>query len=528
MKKNTQNSPTMLIILDGFGYRPHKKGNAIAHAKMPTWKNVLLKKYPNSLLKTSGTAVGLLKGFAGNSEVGHTCLGCGRIVKTSLKKFHESIEDKSIFKNKILIKNFKKLQTSHNSLHLMGLLSNGGVHSHEKHLYALLRLARIFKLKKVFIHPFLDGRDTPAKSAAKYLQKLQKICNELTCGKIGTIHGRFYAMDRDNNWDRTKISYDILCKSKLNKSAKFSTWQEALKKSYSKNITDEFFYPIRLHEEGRIKKNDGIVFFNFRSDRARQLTECFINPKFKHFKTENLNSTSKTLKFFISTTRYKKEFKKFNNEILFEKEEIKNTLLDEIAKQKSNNNKVFIIAETEKYAHVTYFFRGLTEKQLPNEIRTLVPSIKTKSYVKNPEMSAEKITKKLLGSLNSKPAYFYLVNYANPDMVGHSGNLKATIKACEFLDKQLKKLYEKVVMQMNGTMFILSDHGNAEEMIDIKTNTPITSHTKNPVPFVLASKKQENKPLKLKKNLGLANVAPTILKFLGLKIPKEMTQSTLF
>ncbi len=518
MLKSNNLKPTMLIILDGFGISKQKKGNAIMAAKMPTW-NYILKNYPHATLKASGTAVGLLPGYIGNSEVGHTTLGTGRIVKTVLKKFHEAIEDGTAFQNKILLNNLKKIKKD-NALHLMGLLSDGGVHSHEKHLYALLKLAKKFKIKNVYIHPFLDGRDVAQKSAAKYLKRLDKICKKLKCGTIATMHGRFYAMDRDNNWDRTKISYDVLCKQR--QKIEFNSWQEALKNSYAHDITDEFFYPIRLLENGFIKKNDGIIFFNFRPDRARQLTESFIDPNFKHFKTQKLNPTNKTLKFFITTTRYKKEFEKFKNDILFETEMIKNTLLDQIKKE------IFVIAETEKYAHVTYFFKGRNEKQSKNETRILIPSIKTKNYVNNPEMSAAKITQQIIKSLKTKPAFFYLVNYANPDMVGHSGNFKATVKACEFLDKQLKKLYEQVIEKMEGTMFILSDHGNAEEMIDTKTNKPKTSHTKNLVPFVFVNKKFKNKKLMLKKNLGLCNVAPTILKFLGLKVPKQMEQKTIF
>ncbi|MFH1644591.1 MAG: 2,3-bisphosphoglycerate-independent phosphoglycerate mutase [bacterium] len=535
LKKEKVN-PTMLVILDGFGISKQKKGNAVYAAKMPTWQKIL-NEYPHTQLKASGNAVGLLSGYIGNSEVGHTTLGAGKIVKTVLKKFHESIDDKSFFKNETLLQNLKKIKKQ-NALHLMGLLSNGGVHSHEKHLNALIHLAAKLKIKNVYIHPFLDGRDVAEKSASTFLKKLDKICNIEKCGKIATLHGRFYAMDRDNNWDRTKISYDVLCDPKLNHSIKpfndlrangiskipeFHSWQEVLKWSYVHNITDEFFYPTRLLEDGIIKKDDGIIFFNFRPDRARQLTECFLDPKFNHFKIQDLNPADGTLKFFVSTTQYKKDFK---NLILFEKEIINNTLLDEIEKNK-NNNSVFIIAETEKYAHVTYFFKGRKEEEYSNETRILVPSIKTKNYIQHPEMSAEKITEHIIKSLKTNPAFFYLINYANPDMVGHSGNFDSTVKACEFVDKQIKKLYELAVEKMNGTIFILSDHGNAEEMLT-KTNKPKTSHTKNPVPFVFVNKKWKNKKLKMNNNLGLANVAPTILKFLNLKIPKQMEQKTIF
>ncbi|MBD3231859.1 2,3-bisphosphoglycerate-independent phosphoglycerate mutase [Candidatus Dependentiae bacterium] len=520
MTKNDKKRPNLLIILDGFGYSRQKEGNAVAAANMPNFKN-WLQKYPNCLLKASGEAVGLPKKYMGNSEVGHTCIGSGRIVKTILKKFNESIKNGDFFKNKLLIKNFEKLKKKNNhALHLMGLLSDAGIHSHEKHLYALIKLAKKIGLKKVYIHTFLDGRDTAPKSARQYLQKLQDFCNKLNLGKIASLHGRFYAMDRDKNWNRTKQSYDILC-SNQNKNLKNLTWQAALENSYKQKNTDEFLKPIRLISDGIIEKGDGIIFFNFRPDRARQLTRCFIDPNFNEFKVKNLNSTKGTLSFFITTTRYKNEFSKFDNDIIFEKEKIENTLLDEISKQ--TNKKVYIIAETEKYAHVTYFFRGRKEKKLPNEKYTLIPSIKTKNYIDNPEMSAQKITNHILDSLKKDPAYFYLVNYANPDMVGHSGNFAATKKACEFLDIQLEKLYKEVIEKQNGTIFITADHGNAEEM----KNKYKTSHTTNPVIFMLINKYYENKKTskKYKKpKFGLANIAPTILKYLNLKIPAKMDQ----
>lgn len=516
-----KNKPTMLLILDGFGYRKEKNGNAVAHAHMPIWNN-LLKIYPNILLNASGTAVGLLPGYMGNSEVGHTCIGSGRIIKTSLVKFHEAIEDGSFFKNKMLINNFEKLIKNKKNLHLMGLLSDAGVHSHEFHLYAIIKLAKQVGVKNVFIHAFLDGRDTPPKSAPIYLEKLEKFCKTIKCGKIATIHGRFYAMDRDQNWDRTEKSYNILTTEKIKTE---QTWQNVLTNFYDKNITDEFIEPTQLIPNTTIKEGDGIFLFNFRPDRARQLTESFINPNFNHFPVKKLNSTDHTLSFFVSTTRYKDEFKKFNNDVLFEKEDIKNTLLDEISEQ--TKKKVFVIAETEKYTHVTYFFRGMVEKKLSNEIYKLIPSIKAKNYIDHPKMSAKKITENLIDDLKTDPAYFYLVNYANPDMVGHSGNFDATVKACEFLDKQIKILYEQIVEKMDGTIFITSDHGNAEEI----TGSKQTSHTSNPVVFMIISKKLEHSEKDInyeKPKYGLSNIAATILKYLNLKVPKEMEKPIKF
>jgi 2,3-bisphosphoglycerate-independent phosphoglycerate mutase len=424
----------------------------------------------------------------------------------------------------MLINYFATLKKTNNALHLMGLLSDAGVHSHQENLYALLKFAHMKGLKNVFIHAFLDGRDTPPKSAIQFLSKLEKTCNRLHCGIIASLHGRFYAMDRDNNWERTKKSYNVLCG---NTTVNTKSWKELLQNSYTQNITDEFFKPILINQLGTIKKEDGIICFNFRPDRAQQITRPFIDPTFNKFKTKNLNSTKKTLAFFVSTTRYKKEFQHFNNDILFEQENITHTLLDEISQQ-TNGKKLFIIAETEKYAHVTYFFRGMNETKFDNAQYTLIPSIKTKSYDHYPEMSAKQITDAILKSLQMNPAYFYLVNYANPDMVGHSGNLNATIKACEFLDIQLEKLYKEVVEKQNGTIFITGDHGNAEEMINPTTGEPKTAHSQNPVIFITLNKDLQHSKAKTpqypnKPSFGLSIVAPTILRYLGLKIPSEMS-----
>ena len=312
MINHKNQSPTMLLILDGFGYRKDEKGNAVANANMPYWDN-LLKTYPNVLLNASGTAVGLVPGYMGNSEVGHTCMGSGRIIKTSLVKFNEAIKNNSFFKSETLIKHFTELKSNNKSLHLMGLLSDAGVHSHKFHLYAIIKLAQQIGIKNVFIHAFLDGRDTPAKSAPTHLSKLDGFCKTLNYGKIATIHGRFYAMDRDQNWNRTQKTYNTLTSKQI---AEQQTWQTVLKSFYNKNITDEFIEPTQLIPNATIKNNDGIFFFNYRPDRARQLTESFINPDFNHFPVKNLNSTNNTLAFFISTTRYKDEFAKFNKHFI--------------------------------------------------------------------------------------------------------------------------------------------------------------------------------------------------------------------
>lgn len=533
--KEQDKEPVMLIILDGFGHTTITPGNAIKHAKMPVWRNFLAT-YPNTLLNASGSAVGLLEGFIGNSEVGHKTIGAGRIIKSSLKKIHDAIADGSFFNNPILCSHFESLKISGKALHLMGLLSNAGVHSHEDHLYALIKLAKQVGLSRVFIHAFLDGRDVAPISAATYLDRLDTIMgpDNLNLGILATIHGRFYAMDRDKNWERTKISYDVLIQQVWQDNhPKEINWRTVLQNSYADNITDEFVYPTVLDPEGTIQVGDGVVFFNFRPDRARQLTECFINPRFDHFPVKNLTS------FFITATRYNTEFSPYNNQVLFEEEPVDHTLLDEI---ESQNNRVFIIAETEKYAHVTYFFRcfmsdmiNKTDPIPTNETRVLVPSLKARNYIEHPEMSAPTITEHLLASLRKNPANFYLVNYANADMVGHAGNFDATVKACECLDMQLEKIYHELVEKLDGTLFITADHGNAEEQLDSAGN-PHTAHTQNPVPFVMIRKnlglKTRNLDHYLEKNInikfGLANIAPTILQSMGLAIPKQMTQETIF
>ncbi len=515
---------TMLVILDGFGYRAARNGNAIAHAKMPFW-NFLCTNYPTALLNASGDAVGLLDGYMGNSEVGHLTIGAGRVIPSPLKKFHDAIDNGSFFNNKTLIEKLTKLKHTNASLHLMGLVSDGGVHSHEYHLQALIKLAHQIGITKVFIHAFLDGRDTPPTSAATYLDRLEKLCTSLDCGTIASIHGRFYAMDRDKNWERTKTSYDLLCG--INTPAiRYTSWRDALSDAYKNNTTDEFVTPQLLTPDGIIKPGDGVIFFNFRPDRARQLTETFINQSFQHFANPR-NTGNKSLLFFITATRYQKEFDRYNNDIIFEQDTIDHTLLDEIAEQtKHDPKRVFLIAETEKYAHVTYFFRGMKDIQLPQENRILIPSIKARSYAATPEMAAPIITETLIESLQKNPAFFYLINYANADMVGHSGDFAATIKACEILDQQLAALYHKVVEQLDGTLIITADHGNAEEKIDEHGN-PRTAHTCNPVPFIVVHGRKEHtvgplKPFQEPALLGLAHIAPTLLTIMGLKIPQEM------
>ncbi len=516
-------APTMLVILDGFGYRAEPEGNAIAKASMPFWRS-LCATYPSTLLDASGTAVGLLPGYIGNSEVGHLTIGSGRIVDSLLKKFHDAIQDQSIFSNKPLIEHFTQLKQTGATLHLMGLLSDAGVHAHQEHLYALLRLAHQCELTKVVVHAFLDGRDTAPRSAGRFLEQLSVFCSTLGCGTLASIQGRFYAMDRDKNWERTQKSYETLCGT-TPVPERAIHWHAVLDQSYQAGIYDEFVVPIMLDPQATIKQGDGVIFFNFRPDRARQLTEVLINPFFEFFKNP-LNTGNKTLAFCITTTRYDQRYASFNNDILFEPEQAEHTLLDEIARQVSHPS-VFLIAETEKYAHLTYFFRGMRETHLAHETRALIPSIKAKSYAKTPEMSAPIITNTLIQSLRQNPATFYVVNYANADMVGHSGDLEATIKACQTLDRQLSCLYHEVVEQAHGTLFITADHGNAEEKIDAHGNI-ITAHSLNPVPFIIVKKSTERTlsqaPFMHKPVFGLSHIAPTILTSMHLRIPSCMEQ----
>jgi 2,3-bisphosphoglycerate-independent phosphoglycerate mutase len=491
---------------------------------MPFW-NWATKEYPSTLLKASGEAVGLLPGLAGNSEVGHRTIGGGCVTPTVLRKFHDAIKDGSLKSHPVLTKNLSTMANSTSTLHLMGLLSDAGVHSHETHLYALLDLAVSNKINKIVVHPFLDGRDTPPKSASMYLEKLDSYCQLHPTVSIGTMHGRFYAMDRDRNWKRTQKAYDALCGNTQNHA---SSWKEVLKKSYGEDLTDEFLEPVVLDKFKGIEKDDGIIFFNFRADRARQLQAAFTNPKFEEFKR---SLTGNELGFFITSNKYQESFGTDDiAENLFEHTPPCTSLLDEIANQ--TKEEVFVIAETEKYAHVTYFFREATQNS-PNPLisTTLVPSAKVKNYINNPEMSAAEITKLVMHSLKKKPTYFYLVNYANPDMVGHSGNLESAIKACEVIDEQLKILHEQIVEKMGGTMFVTADHGNAEEMADKGTSGPSTSHSANPVPFVAmitrqstcASPQLGSEP----PQLSLANIAATILEYLKLKVPEKMEQDVI-
>lgn len=511
MQKSKQNTkPTLLIILDGFGYSPETYGNAIAQAHMPHFK-LWIKEYPHAIIEAAGTAVGLPAHVMGNSEVGHLTLGAGRIIEQDVVRINKAISDGSFFNTSELINSFKKLSASSKSLHLIGLLSDADVHSNINHLFAYLKAAKENGIKTVYIHGFLDGRDVGIHTAKHYLSMLDKKMNDLGIGKLASLIGRFYAMDRDHNWERTQKAYNLLTQKEP---VQFNSWQEALAFYYKDpTMTDEYIPPISLDQQGIIQNGDGIIFFNFRPDRARQLTAAFTQPGFTQFETKSVQ-----LAFFITPTDY--DAQQFKTIVLFKPLSIEHTL-----KEVLNNHhmSMFSIAETEKYAHVTYFFGAGKEKPFPNEEWVIIPSIKSRNYVNYPCMSAPEITKAVIKSLETNPKDFYLINYANADMVGHSGNLEATIQAVECLDKELAQLYKIVVEQLNGTMYVTADHGNAEEMIDLKTGLPKTSHTTNPVPFIMINKelKGNNQTLSLQ---GLSDVTPFILKQMHIQIPKEMHQ----
>ena len=491
-----KSSPLALVILDGFGYSPEFKYNAIAQAKKPTI-DFLLAHYPHTLLDASGKAVGLPDGYSGNSEVGHITMGAGRIIPSSFLRLYNSIEDGSFFTNPVLICSLDSLAQTNHTLHILGILSNAGVQCHEKIIQALIYACVQHKVKKIIIHAFLDGRDVAPKSAAIFLENLESYCKHFPNVILGSITGRYYATDRDNHWDRTQKTYENLI---TNGAPQFSSWQEALSYYYGKGITDEYTPPTTLQANSQIMPNDGVIFANFREDRARQLTACFITPRL----TELGIKDPLPLQFFLSVVRYDL---RFTNPVLLETHPIKNTLKEILSKE---GKTIFSIAETEKYAHITYFFGGGHEKPFPGETQILIPSLPLKNYKDCPQMSAQKITDAILKSLQSNPCDFYLINYANADMVGHTGDLSATIKAIECLDHQLAQLYEQIVLKMNGTLMITADHGNAELKFNEKTGQPNTAHTTNKVPFIWAKNELRDKKINLPLH-GLADIAPFIL-----------------
>ncbi len=500
---------TMLMILDGFGDNPNKDGNAIKLAKTPNIDK-LMKKYSNVDINTSGLAVGLPEGQMGNSEVGHTNIGAGRIVYQELTRITKSIEEGDFFSNPEFIAAIENCKKNNSKLHIIGLVSDGGVHSHIRHLYGLLEMAKRRDFEDVYIHCFLDGRDTPPASAESYILKLQEKMNEKQIGKIASISGRFYAMDRDKRWQRVQKCYDALVNGQGNKA---ESVVKAIEDSYQKEVFDEFVEPTVIcnGEEpiATIGKNDSVIFFNFRPDRAREITRTLVDPEFNEFETKkDLNL------YYVCFTSYDETMP--NVHIAFKKEPLKNTFGEYISEKGYTQLR---IAETEKYAHVTFFFNGGEEKQYKGEDRILVPSPKVETYDLKPEMSAYEVTDKVLEAIKSDKYDAIILNYANTDMVGHTGSLVAAIKAVEAVDECVGKVV-KLVEEKDGNMLITADHGNAEQMVDYKTGEPHTAHTTNPVPLILVT---SNKNLKLKSGGKLADLAPTMLDLMNLEKPEEMT-----
>ncbi len=506
--------PVVLMILDGYGLNDNPKGNAIAMADTPVMDR-LMKEYPFVKGNASGLAVGLPDGQMGNSEVGHMNIGAGRIVYQDLTRITKDIEDGTFFENKVLLQAMENCKKNNSDLHLWGLLSDGGVHSHDTHLYGLLEMAKKNNLEKVYVHAFLDGRDTPPASGKDYVEKLQKKMDEIGVGKIASLSGRYYAMDRDNNWDRIKKAYDSLT---TGEGVKATDAVQAMEASYAQEITDEFVLPTVITDEAGkplslVKDGDSVIFFNFRPDRAREITRAFCDDRFEGFERPFLNLTYVCFKDYDETIP--------NKLIAFKKEEIVNTLGEYLAK---NGKKQLRLAETEKYAHVTFFFNGGIEEPNVDEFRLLVNSPKdVATYDLKPEMSAPEVGMDLVEAIKSDQYDVIIINFANPDMVGHTGVISAAVKAVERVDRLVGDAVQ-AVKDVDGVLFICADHGNAEKMIDYETGAPHTAHTTNPVPFILVN---ADPSWKLREGGCLADIAPTLLEVMGLKQPAEMTGKSL-
>jgi 2,3-bisphosphoglycerate-independent phosphoglycerate mutase len=507
---NQKRGPLALIIIDGWGYSPSREGNAIALAHTPYYDE-LCENYPQTLLEASGTRVGLPAGVMGNSEVGHLNIGAGRVIRMDVSKVDHEIETGEFFRNEVLLSAMKEVKKTGKALHLMGLLSDGQVHSSEQHLYALLRLAGQLGLERVFIHCFLDGRDTPPSSARHYVAELQKKIDEIGCGKIASLVGRYYAMDRDKRWERTERAYDLLVKGT---GARATNPLAAIAGSYERGLTDEFLEPTIIvdgHDKpvATIQDGDAVIFFNFRPDRARQLSRALGVPGFAEFPVSGRPHVR-----LVCFTVYDRTFP---FPIAFPPREHRNVLAQVWEKICVRN---YRLAETEKYAHVTYFFNGGVEKEHACERRLLVPSPKIATYDLQPEMSAFQVTDKVLREIAAGETDVFIVNFANPDMVGHTGKLDKTIEACQYVDTCLGWII-KAVKQARGITLITADHGNAEQMIDPKSGGPHTAHTTNPVPFHLID--EASRGMKLRHGGALEDVGPTMLGLLGNEKPEDMT-----
>ena len=505
--------PTVLMILDGYGLNEKTEGNAVAEGKTPVMDK-LMAECPFVKGNASGMAVGLPDGQMGNSEVGHLNMGAGRIVYQELTRITKEIQDGDFFKNEALLHAVRNAKENGSALHMFGLLSDGGVHSHNTHLYGLLELAKREGLEKVYVHCFLDGRDTPPASGKDFVQQLSDEMKEIGVGEIATVMGRYYAMDRDNRWDRVELAYNAMVKGS-GQTAECGVC--AVEQSYKEGTNDEFVLPTVIQKDGApvavIKDKDSIIFFNFRPDRAREISRAFCCDEFDGFAREKKLDLT-----YVCFTEYDETIP--NKEVAFHKVSITNTFGEFLAANKKTQAR---IAETEKYAHVTFFFNGGIEEPNEGEDRILVKSPKVANYDLKPEMSAYEVCDKLVEAIKSCKYDMIIINFANPDMVGHTGIENAAIKAVEAVDECVGKAVE-ALKSVDGQMFICADHGNAEQLVDYGTGAPFTAHTTNPVPFILVN---YDSAYTLREGGCLADIAPTLIEMMGMEQPKEMTGKSL-
>ena len=498
-------TPTTLIIMDGFGLRHETEGNAVAAAATPRLEQ-FFQEFAHTELSASGLDVGLPAGQMGNSEVGHTKIGAGRVVFQDLPRISKAIDDGSFFENPAYVRAMDACREHNSSLHLMGLLSDGGVHSHLEHLFALMKMARDRGLEKVYIHAFLDGRDVSPTSGADFVARTVEKCRELGVGKIATVMGRFYAMDRDKRWDRVEAAYDAMVYGEG--AAINPVPVAAVKNAYANGVTDEFVEPVICDPDGTISDHDSVIFFNFRPDSAREIARAFVDPDFNGFTRQYFPVT------FVCTTEYDATMP--NVEVAYPRLSVRNGLGEYLSSMGLTQLR---IAETEKYAHVTFFFNGGVETQFPGEDRVLVPSPKVATYDLQPEMSADEVADKCVERIESGAYDVIILNFANCDMVGHTGVFDAAVRAVETVDTCVGRVVD-ATMKMGGIAMITADHGNAEVMTQ-PDGSPMTAHTTNPVPFILCGAGTE-----LRKG-RLADIAPTILDVMGLAVPEEMDGQTL-
>lgn len=505
--------PTILVILDGWGYRESNNFNAINNAHKPNWDQ-LWNNHPHTLINASGMQVGLPKSQMGNSEVGHINIGSGRIVYQELTRIDKEIEEKTFQQNSVLNNTIQFVKDHQSKLHIFGLLSPGGVHSHEDHIKAMIEFAADKGIREIYLHAFLDGRDVPPKSAQASIEAMDALLAKVSDGYIATVSGRYYAMDRDNRWERVQLAYDAMTTGTAEYQAQSAI--DALDQAYARDETDEFVKPTIIHKNNRIitiDDNDAVVFMNFRADRAREISRTFVDANFDGFSRQKHPKV-----MFVCLTQYDA---KLDCPVAYRPESLENILGEVI----SNAGKTQLrIAETEKYAHVTFFFNGGREQPFEGEERILVPSPKVATYDLQPEMSAEEVTDKLIDAIQSQRFDTIICNYANPDMVGHTGNYDAAVKAIEFIDVCLGRLF-KAFDTVDADVFITADHGNADQMEDPNTHKPHTAHTTNLVPFVYYGKKKAQVSFEDGK---LSDIAPTLLSVMNMPIPNEMTGKPLF